>query len=32
MSLKYVSVEVFTFLILLITFLNVKEVLTQAAD
>jgi len=32
MPLKYVSAEVFTFLILLITFSNAKEVLTQAAD
>jgi len=32
MSLKYVFAEVFTFLILLITFSNAEEVLTQAAD
>jgi len=32
MSLKYVSAKAFTFLILLIAFLNAEEVLTQAAD
>jgi len=32
MSFKYVFTEIFTFLILFITFLNAEEVLTQAAD
>jgi len=32
MSLKYISAEVFTFLILFITVLNAEEVLAKAAD